>query len=285
MPRNAGLSRLSPRGAFARHADWDTRVQFMVRITYFNAMKSSGCLDEIIERAIADSTLEPLFLRTLLKAELYVHLPLSDDSGRARLLQFTRPDGLTVIPIFSSLDKAERAASGAVRVGRLTGRNLLEATRGATLMLNPNDTNTTLYPEEIQALLDEGLASVSPRFDEEQQPLEVAPCAAEDDWLGNLIIEAIDPIQSALTLYLFSARLPDLTDRHRRLLAVLVVPANQSERAARAIGVAIEAGRRPPGCTVDLITLTPTEPLPEWLIAAGVAPKWKRGPNPTTQLN
>jgi len=36
------------------------------------------------------------------------------------------------------------------------GRMLMEVSRGSTLMLNPNDTSCTLYPEEIAALLETG---------------------------------------------------------------------------------------------------------------------------------
>lgn len=120
-------------------------------------MGSESYLDQIIEQAARNPSLEPLFLRALLDAPLYVHLPLSDDSGRLRIVQFTRPDGIAVIPVFTGVDKAETAAQGAVRVARVRGRELLEGTRGATLMLNPNDVSTTLYPEEIALLLDEGV--------------------------------------------------------------------------------------------------------------------------------
>lgn len=63
-------------------------------------------LQVLIEESASDSTREPAFLTGLLVAPLFVHLPLSDDSGRIRLVQFVRPDGLAVIPVFSDFDRA-----------------------------------------------------------------------------------------------------------------------------------------------------------------------------------
>jgi len=96
----------------------------------------------------------PPFLRALLEATVYAHAPPSDDHARLRLFQFTRPDGVTVLPFFSDEAQAYAAAAESARVVALSGRTLMESTRGATLMLNPNDVSCTLFPEEIAALLD-----------------------------------------------------------------------------------------------------------------------------------
>ncbi|WP_425598101.1 SseB family protein [Vulcaniibacterium tengchongense] len=79
---------------------------------------------------------EPAFFQALLTAVLYVHLPLSDDSGKVRLICFTRPDGITVIPVFSDDVKAHAAARGAARVVAVVGRELFESAPGATWMLD-----------------------------------------------------------------------------------------------------------------------------------------------------
>jgi hypothetical protein len=100
-------------------------------------------------RAIENPMEEPAFFQALLTAVLYVHLPLSDDSGKVRLICFTRPDGITVIPVFSDDVKAHAAARGAARVVAVVGRELFESAPGATWMLDPNDVSCTLYPEEI----------------------------------------------------------------------------------------------------------------------------------------
>lgn len=107
-------------------------------------------------RAIENPMEEPAFFQALLTAVLYVHLPLSDDSGKVRLICFTRPDGITVIPVFSDDVKAHAAARGAARVVAVVGRELFESAPGATWMLDPNDVSCTLYPEEVATLLRDG---------------------------------------------------------------------------------------------------------------------------------
>lgn len=96
-------------------------------------------LETWLERSRANPAEEPAFFRRLLESTVYAHAPASDDSGRLRLVQFRHPDGFDAIPFFTSMAKAQFAASSAVRILELVGRELLSGTRGATLMLNPND--------------------------------------------------------------------------------------------------------------------------------------------------
>src|SRR3546814_10503095 len=80
-------------------------------------------------------------------------------------MQFPLPDiGHMVLPFFSEETQARVAAGTTAKVVALTGRDLFELTRGATLMLNPNGTNCTLYPEEIAALLDRGEVAIVDKF-------------------------------------------------------------------------------------------------------------------------
>ena len=93
--------------------------------------------------------------RALLDATVYAHVPLeSPPEGVMRFIQFVRPDnGQTVLPFFSDREQSEAAAGGNVLSMAMSGRNLFELTRGATLMLNPNLDAVALYPPEIVALL------------------------------------------------------------------------------------------------------------------------------------
>lgn len=94
--------------------------------------------------------------RALLDATVYAHVPLeSPPEGVMRFIQFVRPDnGQTVLPFFSDLEQSEVAADKSALSVAMSGRNLFELTRGATLMLNPNLDAVTLYPPEITALLE-----------------------------------------------------------------------------------------------------------------------------------
>jgi hypothetical protein len=103
-----------------------------------------------------NSVTEPRFFEALLTATVYAHVPVAQIPGRIRFVQFNHPDhGQPVLPFFSDAGKAERAlgASRDISVIAMEARRLFELTRGATLMLDPNDHWATLYPEEIAALL------------------------------------------------------------------------------------------------------------------------------------
>ncbi|WP_430389995.1 enhanced serine sensitivity protein SseB C-terminal domain-containing protein [Dyella sp. 20L07] len=97
---------------------------------------------------------EPQFFEALLDATVYAHVPIHQVPGRLRFIQFIRPDnGQTVLPFFSDQAKAQLASSDDVSIIAMDARQLFELTRGATLMLDPNDDRAVLYPEEISALL------------------------------------------------------------------------------------------------------------------------------------
>ncbi|WP_250887335.1 MULTISPECIES: enhanced serine sensitivity protein SseB C-terminal domain-containing protein [unclassified Rhodanobacter] len=95
--------------------------------------------------------------KALLDATVYAHVPVeSPPEGVMRFIQFVRPDnGQTVLPFFSDKEQSEAAAvGGAALTVAMSGRHLFKLTRGATLMLNPNLDKVTLYPPEIDALLE-----------------------------------------------------------------------------------------------------------------------------------
>lgn len=232
-------------------------------------------LERLRELAMADPRREGAFLRALLSATLYAHLPSSDDSGRMRLIMFTRADGLTVIPVFSDLPKAERAAQGQVRIAQVPGRDLFEATRGATLMLDPNDVGLTLYPEEVAALLDEGRAARAPvAFD--GPAVELLPAHVQrDGWLLDLLVAALEPIDAVRRIHLAAARLAGCDGPPDRLLVIVATPTETVERAARAIAIAVEGASRVPWLPIDLASYEPDESLPAEL-AQGFDQVWTR---------
>src|SRR5690625_3896348 len=109
-------------------------------------MISENELEERLERARGNPKEDQEFFRYLLEATVYAHAPISDDSEKFRLIQFKHPDGFDALPFFTSESKAAVAAGSSARIIACTGRELLEMTRGATLMLNPNDGGAVLYP-------------------------------------------------------------------------------------------------------------------------------------------
>lgn len=217
-------------------------------------------LRRLKQRALADPTREVDYLRALLEATLYAHAPLSDDSGKLHFLMFTRPDGLTVIPLFTELAPAQEAARNAARVVPVQGRQMLEATRGATLMLDPNDVGMTLYPEEVATLLDAGEAAIAP-VAAEGPDLDLQAPDAGDAWLMDVIAKAIEPIAGVTRVHLAAARPKGSMDEADRLLVIAAVPPAWAERASRAIATAIFKSGRPPRLAVDLATYEPGDAL------------------------
>lgn len=238
-------------------------------------MTTEAELKRLIARSIADPSQEPDFLRALLTATLYVHLPHKRTNAKLHLVCFTRPDGLTVIPIFSDKKKAARAAQGAVAIGALTGRDLFISAPGATFMLDPNDDSTTLYPEEIVALMNDGAASSAQRFTTDA-PMALSAALAEDLWLGELIAEAVKTIESVAAVYFVQTHYAESTEA-TGLLACVVVPSALAERAARAAALVIGGCEQQPRLPVDLATYDPTDPS-DWVVLAELEPVWERHP-------
>ena len=100
-------------------------------------MISERELERRLELARQNRELEPAFFRCLLDAKVYAHAPVSDDHPRLRLLQFRHPDGFHAVPFFTSLEKARPPRGIPAKVVPLSGRQFLELTRGATVMLKP----------------------------------------------------------------------------------------------------------------------------------------------------
>ena len=236
-------------------------------------MTTEAELKRLIDLSAGDPRYEADFLRALLPATLYVHLPLAKSGRKLHLVCFTRPDGLTVIPIFSDPAKAQVAAQGAVRVGSVRGWELFMSAPGATFMLDPNDTSTTLYPEEITALLSNGTATLAPTFVPDA-PVEVSPALPEDGWVITLLVAAVESIDAVEAVHLVHAHMAGSL-QPTGLLAVIAVPHAFAERAARAVALALKASDRKPRLAVDMTTYEPGDP-PEWVSLAGLAPTWTR---------
>jgi len=240
-------------------------------------------LEAWLERSRTDPGEESAFFRRLLESTVYAHAPASDDSGRLRLVQFRHPDGFDAIPFFTSMAKAQVAASSAVRILELVGRDLLSGTRGATLMLNPNDGGAVLYPEEVATLLDTGfLARVekSPSTELQVRPAQSAPA-----WLGTAIDQCLQEVQFVSAAYILETGPFDANDQPPGLLICLVADMAFAERAARLVMTAIQPLCAGLDCIIDLTILDDSQPLPEHLGQPELLPVFKRSKaNPGTPM-
>lgn len=227
-------------------------------------MQIPGQLERLMQRAIEDKQEEPAFFRSLLDATVYAHVPLSDDSRRLRFIQFMRPDGVTVLPFFTDRAKAQVAARSAARIVELTGRQLLTVTRGATLMLNPNDMHCTLYPEEIDALLTAGIVATVDQVQLKEQEVWVGPPESSPVWLGEALTALFQRLPSVETAYLIEVRSPEDLTRASLVIAIGVAPAG-TERVVRAVITQIQSRCEGLDMTIDLTAFDPPAGLPTWL--------------------
>jgi len=120
-------------------------------------------LEELLEMSCAEPAYGPRFYRCLLRSEIHALCLASDirrSGGKVRFVMWTGADGVQVIPCFSSIKLVSRALNPTIAAYKIAGRQLLEATRGATIVLNPNEPSSCrLAPYEIAALLETGAVS------------------------------------------------------------------------------------------------------------------------------
>src|SRR3546814_12481467 len=108
-----------------------------------------------------------------------------------------------VLPFFSEETQARAAAGTTAKVVALTGRDLFDLTRGATLMPNPNGTNCTLYPQEIAPLLDRAEVAIVDQFNPPHPKLmDFREPAPSPPWLTHLLLALSPPLPCAPSAYL-----------------------------------------------------------------------------------
>ena len=160
----------------------------------------------------------------------------------------------------------------------LSGRDLLEATRGATLMLNPNTMSCTLYPEEVAALLDQGTLADLDKTESLESPMLVGVPDHPPAWLIEHTVAALRKVPSVERAGLAQISWPNEPERTRLLIAIGVPPID-AERAARAVLTAIQARCVSERLEVDLTAFDPAEETPEWLADPLEDPFYRRARN------
>ena len=231
---------------------------------------STAELERRLERARTRREEEPAFFRCLLDAWVYAHVPLSDDHPRVRLIQFRHPDGFYAVPLFTSEAKAQFAGRGVVRIVRLTGRELLAGTPGATFMLNPNDGGCVLYPEEVDALLKTGtVARVEKIQLDDDFAFLVSDQADPPLWLMPCLMCLYSQLQFVRVAYLLEVA-PPQSPAERTLLIALGVAPEHAERAVRATITDIQPLCMHNDVALDITTFDPAKGLPAYLCQRGV---------------
>jgi len=207
---------------------------------------------------------------------MYAHTPIGDKSERVRLVMFKSPDdGSYVIPVFTDKAKAEFAARGNVLLVEATGREMLQATRGATVMINPNDVRCTLYPEEIEELLANGtIVPIQKDHFEEGQTrcfkLRKVPPA-----LVKAMKKSLPKIGGVEVAYVAGLKWQE-ANRQDSLMIALGGRSDREDREIRATASALEQVIQQLNQPVDIVHFDSNQAKPAWINHLGLKPVYRR---------
>ncbi len=161
----------------------------------------------------------------------------------------------------------EYAQAEAVRGNRtliaMTGRELLELTRGATLMLNPNDDQVVLHPAEVDAILaGQSIGKFSRADLRESEEVSTCPPTFPTDALTLLLRERFATEPSVRDAYLVELhRGPEMADVS--LLLGIVAAAAHQQRLLQLTTLWVKPVLDTLPMPLMMTLMTPGEELPE----------------------
>ena len=231
---------------------------------------SQSQLEHLFEMAHTSHFNEAAFYTHLLMAMVFVHVPVSDDDKKVRLIQFRHPDGFDAIPVFTSARRCSRAGSAAVRSVQVPCIELFGATRGATIMINPNDGGPVLYPEEITALLEKGSLEPFEKLEPADGTWDVRPAQNPPIHVVKAVREGAASASFIKQIFLMEKR-----ERKSEELVLLVYIGTESghlERAARHMVQVLQSLHPRLNAVIDVAVYDGACGRPEFLNELGAVP-------------
>jgi hypothetical protein len=213
-------------------------------------------LERLLDLACAEPGYAPEFYRCVLVSEVYALIPIVGhgmDEGKIRFVMWRGADGGDVVPYFTSLDMLQIALQPGWQGFKLNGRRLLEATRGATVVLNPNErASCRLSPAEVALLLDTGAVARPEPGTLTEDPVRefqavATPPAATLHSLSVLFSRHAS-VQRAYLAYCFPPEEPEA----RRYMIVIRMDDSDTERLVRESAQVMQDV--PPDLGMDMIT-------------------------------
>lgn len=234
------------------------------------ATVSQSQLERLFEQAHSSHFNEAVFYTHLLQARVFVHVPVSDDAKSVRLIQFRHPDGFDAIPVFTSAQRCARAASAAVKAIQLPCMELFGATRGATLMINPNDGGPVLYPEEITALLEKGTLETFEKLEPAGGTWDVRPAQNPSMHLVEAVRAGAAAASFIKQVYLLEKR--ETGSGEFVLLVYIGTESSHIERAARHMVQVLQNIHPRADAVIDVAVYDAVCARPNFLDQVGAAP-------------
>jgi hypothetical protein len=237
-------------------------------------------LERLMDASVRDAAAEPAFFRALLDATMYAHTPIDPKADRLRFVMFKSPDdGTLVIPVFTDEAKARLAANGKVCLVEVPGRMLFELTRGATVMINPNDARCTLYPEEIRRLLDDGtVAPVTKSQVQMGDDTRLYKLPSVPNAFGRELKRVLRRTRGVEIAYITGTRTSQ-TQYPDGFLIALGGNGKEKDRTARAIATALYDEMCKLDRPVDIVQYVVGETPPPWIEDLGLKPIYRRRPS------
>lgn len=223
-------------------------------------MPSTEQLRQLMREAGNDPGKEVQVWKAMCDTVLYVHMPLKEKPGSLLFHQFVRPDdGRTVLPVFTDRDQATHAAGTAVRVMPMLGRHIFQFTLDATIMLDPNEIDCLLYPEEIALFLKQSPV-VSATTWQATADRKLKSAKPADD-VPQPIVHALK--EMALSLPFVDKMYLSYFHWHRQeqkcLVIACVAAPTEDEHAVRALVAALQPHTNKFRCPIDIATLKPCD--------------------------
>lgn len=231
---------------------------------------SQSQLERLFEQAHLSHFNEAAFYTHLLQATVFVHVPVSYGPKNVSFVQFRHPGGFDAIPVFTSAQRCARAASAAMRAIRLPSIDLFGATRGATLMINPNDGGPVLYPEEITALLKKGTLETFEKLEPAGGTWDVRPAQ-------NHPMHVVGAVRAGAALTPFIKKIYLLEKREMGsdeivLLVYIGAESGHLERSARHMVQVIQSVQPPSDAVIDVAVYDIALAQPAFLTELGAVP-------------
>lgn len=216
-------------------------------------------LDRLLHCVTREPGFGPAFYQALLREPIYAIVPegaVFTPAGTVRFIMWTGDDGQRVIPFFSNRALVRRVISEHTQALRLLGRTFLEACRGATVVLNPNETVfCRLTASEASLLLDTGSPNASQNYQAaERMTLELQMPDVPPGLLHSLsiLLAQFPDIDCA---YLVTMHAASETVMPVWLLAVLTRSDSVGEMISRQLSAML--ADQPPPVSMDLLRMQP----------------------------
>lgn len=188
-------------------------------------------LEVLLRLATEDISRRPEFYRVLLDASVWVLVESSTATGRTMvpagsnvyLINWPLENGDYVLPFFSSVARIYEATSDQYgSAAQMPVRELFEATRGQTLLLNPKcKYGCALEPREISMLLDTGtVGHMSTEITKEARQVVIEP----GDDLSPATIKALNDLYHRTSIVRTAYRVrfhdPDALETYTLVIAI-----------------------------------------------------------------